>query len=131
MARRPTVIVSGPYSGWGNPSRGWGHYGKTKILDVLDEYGPIFRQLTGEFTDPGRQVVSLRARLADAIAKGKPQGTILELEGKLRDAEADLRKEQDYDSSQRELTTLSKVAIVTGIGVGASLIFFILMKALR
>ena len=129
---RPTVIVSGPYSGWGDPQRGWGStLGAPKVLDILDQYAPIFRDVAGEFSDPGRQVASLRQRLATAISKGKPAAVVLELQEKLRDAEADLAKEQEYDDSKRELNTLSKIAVVTGIGIGASVIFFVLMRALK
>jgi acid phosphatase family membrane protein YuiD len=73
----------------------------------------------------------LRQRLSTAISKGKSAAVILELQEKLRDAEADLAKEQEYDDSKRELNTLSKIAVVTGIGIGASVIFFVLMRALK
>jgi hypothetical protein len=52
-------------------------------------------------------------------------------QAKLKAAEARLGLKTEAIESTREWRTLGKAGVVTGIGIGAAIIFFILTKALK
>ena len=115
-----STIVTGPYHGYGNP-----------VTDLLKEYAPVIRGVTEQIVDPRRQVAVLSAKLQDAINKGKSQATIDELRGKLAAAQAAVAEEEEFEQSRRDISNLAKIGIVTGIGVGISLIALILVRTFR
>ena len=116
----PTTIITGPYHGYGDP-----------VTELLKEYAPTIRAVTEQITDPRRQVATLTAKLNKAIQQGKPQSVIDELRGKLAAAQQAVREEQEFEQSRRDVSNLTKIAIVTGIGIGISLIALILVRAFR
>jgi len=115
-----STIVTGPYHGYGDP-----------FTDLLKEYAPVIRGVTDQIVDPRRQVAVLSAKLQDAINKGKSQATIDELRGKLAAAQAAVAEEKEFEQSRRDISNLAKIGIVTGIGVGISLIALILVRTFR
>lgn len=115
-----TTIITGPYHGYGDA-----------VTDLLKEYAPVIRGVTEQIVDPRRQVAVLSAKLQTAIAQGKPQSVILELQGKLAAAQAAVAEEKEFEKSRRDISNLAKVGIVTGIGVGISIIALLLVRAFR
>lgn len=115
-----STIITGPYHGYGDV-----------VTDLLKEYAPVIRGVTDQLIDPRRQVGVLSAKLQTAIAQGRPQSVILELQAKLSAAQHAVREEEEFDRSRRAISNLAKIGIVTGIGVGLSLILLLLRRAYR
>ena len=115
-----STIVTGPYHGYGDV-----------VTDLLKEYAPIIRGVTEQIVDPRRQVAVLSAKLQTAITEGRPLSVINELRGKLAAAQAAVAEEKEFEQSRRDISNLGKIAIVTGIFVGLSLITLILVRTFR
>ena len=115
-----TTIITGPYHGYGDT-----------VTDLLKEYAPVIRGVTDQLVDPRRQVAVLSAKLQTAIAQGKPQSVILALQAKLSAAQGAVREEEEFQKSRRDISNLAKIGIVTGIGVGISLITLLLVRTFR
>jgi hypothetical protein len=88
-------------------------------------------QVLDATTDPYRQVELLRAELRNAKLRGKSSTKVAKIEAKLRAAEARLARFQQDRASTQEWSSLGKLAIVTGVGFGVSLILLSLAAALR
>ena len=115
-----STIVTGPYHGYGDV-----------FTDLLKEYAPVIRGVTEQIVDPRRQVAVLSAKLQTAITEGRPLSVINELRGKLAAAQAAVAEEKEFEQSRRDISNLGKIAIVTGIFVGLSLITLILVRTFR
>lgn len=112
-----SLIVSGPFGAT------W--------QDTLNKVLPIFEDVSKQFTDPSKRVAVLTAQLDKAIYEGANPYKIQELQGRLAAAEKDLASHEELEQSKREISTLTKVGILAGIGLVASMIFFVIVKALK
>jgi hypothetical protein len=112
-----SLIVSGPFGA------AW--------QDTLNKVLPIFEDVSKQFTDPSKRVAVLTAQLDKAVFEGASPYKIQELQGRLTAAEKDLASHEELEQSKREISTLTKIGFVVGIGLLGSIIFFVLTKALK
>jgi hypothetical protein len=89
---------------------------------------PAVSSIISETQDPYRKVELLKVKLS-----GQAPGSTSykKTAAKLRAAEARLGLKDEAIESTREWRSLGKAGVVTGIGIGAAIIFLILTKALK
>ena len=102
---------------------------KTNPLDLIAKWSPTVQALTDSVTDPVRQASVLRAKLAEALARGSSSRQISVLQAQLQAAERRVQLKQEAEGSVRQFRLLGQLALVTVVGLGGSLIYFVLKRA--
>ena len=104
---------------------------ETDYVALLESYAPTVQALTRTLMDPVRQAAVLEVELKQLIARDASPNRISETRAKLDAARRQAALQIESESSTREWRTLGKIGIVTGVGIGAAVILWILSKTLK
>lgn len=101
------------------------------LANTITALSPAITTVVDALNDPIKRVAVLKAKIADAKRKGKSRATIEKLQAKLYAAQERMGVKQESLDSTRDWRNLGKVGLITGIGIGAAVIFFILSKSFK
>lgn len=108
-----------------------GTQGSKDLASTLRALSPAITTVVDSVTDPYKRVKILKAKIKDAKRKGASASKIQRLQAKLEAAQHRLDIKNESLDSTRDWRMLGKAGIVTGIGIGAAIIFFILMQSFK
>lgn len=97
-------------------------------FDIASILSPLAAGITGQYIDPVRQAGVLRAKLADAIARGRPLREIQILQAKLAAADRKAMLSEETAGTQRAYNQLGQIGAVVGIGVGVAGLIYLSIK---
>ncbi len=92
---------------------------------------PAISTLVDSATDPNKRVAVLEAKIINARKKGSSASKIRILQAKLDAARIRAGVKNESLESTRDWRSLGKLGVITGIGIGAAIIFFILKSAFK
>lgn len=101
------------------------------VLNLLSTYAPAIYAITSQFSDPVKQMEVLQAQLRSQIANGAPAASIALTQAKLAAARHAVEVANQSAVSTQEWSTLGKIGAVAAIGLGVSLIIWVLSRAFR
>lgn len=103
----------------------------TNYMELLQGAAPIVSSIAEAVSDPYKRVGILEAQLNSAKSRGASLQEIGRIEAKLMAAQRRLQIKIEGESATRQWRTLGQLGVVTGIGVGAAVILYVLSRAVR
>ena len=101
------------------------------IYDLVAGYLPVAQVIADQLTDKYRAMGIAEQKLAQARAQGQSSAYIGRLEANYYAAKRAYEKQLEGEESTRQYRLLGQIGIVTGIGLGAAAIFYVLTRAFR
>jgi hypothetical protein len=102
-----------------------------ELSRTLTALSPAITTVVEALTDPYKRVKILEAKIKKAKRSGASASKIQRLQAKLEAAKHRLSIKDEALESTRDWRMLGKAGIVTGIGIGAAIIFFIFMQSFK
>lgn len=101
------------------------------IYDLVAGYLPVAQVIAAQLQDKYRSMMNAEQKLAQARAQGQSSAYIAKLEANYYAAKRAYEKQLEGEESTRQYRLLGQIGIVTGIGLGAAAIFYVLTRAFR
>lgn len=108
-----------------------GTKGSQDLAETLKALSPAITTVVESVSDPYKRVQILEAKIKKAKRSGASASKLERLYAKLDAAKHRLSIKDEALDSTRDWRMLGKAGIVTGIGVGAAIIFFIMMQSFK
>lgn len=127
-----------PYAAWGNP---WGQYGQdtadtppeedpSKVQQAWSVY-QLVKDLREITQDPYKKMALAQVALDRAKAQGQPASVVAEKQAAYDSAMRQYEKSLATEQTIADFAFLGKVGLATGVGIGAAIMLFVLVKAFK
>jgi hypothetical protein len=118
----------------------WGHWGEGATPEQADQPTflqtalqvlPIAQTLAEQLADDCKNAQAYRYKLQQAKMSGQSQAYLANLQAKIDAADRGCASQVETQQAKTNLLVLGQIGAVVGVGIGASIIVFIIARAFR